>query len=69
VRSFPKSGRSWRRTAAARAGKEAGTLAPGKVANLLVLDENPLADIRNTRTIDSVVLKGNVIDPGHSSTS
>jgi len=42
---------------------EVGTLGPGKVANLLVLERNPLEDMRNTRSIDRVILKGRVIDP------
>ena len=40
-----------------------GTLDAGKIANLLVLDKNPLTDIRNTRSIDRVILKGHIIDP------
>jgi imidazolonepropionase-like amidohydrolase len=35
-----------------------GTLAKGKVADLVVLDRNPLEDIRNTRTIHAVYLGG-----------
>ena len=35
-----------------------GTLAPGKWADLLVLNANPLDDIRNTRKIDSVWIAG-----------
>jgi len=35
-----------------------GTLQPGKWADLLVLRANPLADIRNTRQIDSVWIAG-----------
>ena len=38
-----------------------GTIAPGKWADLLVLDRNPLADIRNTRTIDAVYIAGNPV--------
>jgi imidazolonepropionase-like amidohydrolase len=36
-----------------------GTLEPGAWADLLVLQANPLDDIRNTRTIDSVWIAGN----------
>lgn len=36
----------------------AGTVAPGKVADLVLLDANPLADIRNTRRISAVVANG-----------
>jgi imidazolonepropionase-like amidohydrolase len=46
---------------AARAMKldaKAGTLQPGKVADLVVLNADPLADIRNTRTLDSVWIAG-----------
>ena len=35
-----------------------GTIAPGKAADLLILNANPLADIRNTRQIDSVWIAG-----------
>ncbi len=35
-----------------------GTLEVGKVADIVVLDANPLEDIRNTRKIDSVVMRG-----------
>ena len=35
-----------------------GLLAPGKVADLLVLTRDPLADIRNTLAIDRVMLRG-----------
>jgi imidazolonepropionase-like amidohydrolase len=39
-----------------------GLLAPGKRADLLVLDANPLDDIRNTRRITRLYLKGAEID-------
>jgi imidazolonepropionase-like amidohydrolase len=35
-----------------------GTIETGKFANLVLLAANPLEDIRNTRRIDAVVLKG-----------
>lgn len=35
-----------------------GTIAPGKVADFLVLDANPLDDITNTRKISAVYLRG-----------
>lgn len=41
--------------------KEIGTIAPGKWADLLVLDRDPLQDIRNTRTIDAVYIAGNPV--------
>jgi len=40
---------------------EVGTLEPGKWADFLVLDADPLADIKNTRAIDSVWIAGNRI--------
>jgi imidazolonepropionase-like amidohydrolase len=46
---------------AARAMKldgQVGTLQPGRWADLLVLSANPLADIRNTREIESVWIAG-----------
>jgi imidazolonepropionase-like amidohydrolase len=39
-----------------------GTVASGKVADLVLLDANPLDDIRNTQKIFAVVLNGRVID-------
>jgi imidazolonepropionase-like amidohydrolase len=39
-----------------------GTLAPGKRADLLVLDSNPLDDIRNTRRIAKLYIAGAEID-------
>jgi imidazolonepropionase-like amidohydrolase len=39
-----------------------GTLAPGKRADLLVLDANPLDDIRNTRRIARLYIAGAEID-------
>lgn len=38
--------------------KDLGTIEPGKSADLLVLDADPLMDIRNTRTIHSVYVAG-----------
>jgi imidazolonepropionase-like amidohydrolase len=41
-----------------RASKEWGTIEKGKRADLLLLDANPLEDIRNTARIEAVVLGG-----------
>jgi len=41
---------------------EQGTIQVGKRADLVLLDANPLADIRNTQTIDTVVVNGRLID-------
>lgn len=39
-----------------------GTVAVGKVADLVLLDANPLADIRNTREVSAVVANGRLFD-------
>lgn len=44
-----------------RCAADSGTLEPGKRADLLILEKNPLDDIRNTRTLHTVVLGGDVI--------
>jgi imidazolonepropionase-like amidohydrolase len=43
--------------------RELGTLEPGKLADLVVLDADPLADIRNTRRIVWVIRGGDVYSP------
>ena len=39
--------------------KRVGSLAPGYWADFIVLTEDPLSDIRNTRKIESVFIGGN----------
>jgi imidazolonepropionase-like amidohydrolase len=39
-----------------------GTVAPGKVADLVLLDASPLTDIRNTRKIAAVIANGRLFD-------
>lgn len=41
---------------------EFGTIEPGKRADLLILGQNPLNDIRNTRSLETVVADGRVVD-------
>jgi len=41
---------------------DAGTLEPGKSADFIVLDANPLDDIANTRRISAVILRGAAVD-------
>ena len=40
-----------------------GTIEPGKLADLLVLDADPLADIHNTTRIRMTVLHGHIVTP------
>jgi len=39
-----------------------GTIEPGKVADLVLLGGNPLEDIRNTRRIQAVIVRGRWFD-------
>lgn len=38
-----------------------GTIRPGRVADLVLLEADPLADIRNTRRISAVIARGKVV--------
>jgi imidazolonepropionase-like amidohydrolase len=40
-----------------------GLLAPGKVADLVILSRDPLQDIRNTLAIDRVMIQGHLLSP------
>ena len=39
-----------------------GTIATGKAADVLLLDANPIDDIRNTKRIAAVIIRGRLID-------
>ena len=41
---------------------ESGTIERGKVADLILLDANPLADVRNTQKIAAVIANGRYLD-------
>jgi len=41
---------------------EQGTIAPGKRADLVLLNANPLDDIRNTQKIDAVIVNGKLLN-------
>lgn len=40
-----------------------GTLEPGKIADIVLLNANPLEDIRNTRQVEGVVMRGSYFPP------
>ena len=42
-----------------------GKVKEGMYADLLVLNKNPLTDIRNTRSIEAVIFNGNLYDKAH----
>jgi imidazolonepropionase-like amidohydrolase len=48
---------------ACRMQQDLGTVAVGKLADLLVLDADPLADIANIRKLRTVIKEGRVVDP------
>jgi len=42
--------------------KTLGTIEPGKIADMVLLDADPLADIRNTQKINAVISNGRLLD-------
>jgi len=48
-------------------GDDFGTLEAGKMANLIILDENPAADITHMRTIEQTMIKGQLMNIGQLS--
>ena len=45
-----------------RMSDELGTLEEGRLADLVLLSANPLDDITNTRSIEAVISKGELLD-------
>jgi len=39
-----------------------GSIEPGKIADLVLLEGNPLKDIKQTRAIEAVILRGRLLD-------
>ncbi len=48
---------------ACRGSNDFGTVEKGKIADLVLLDADPLADIHNIRKIRSVIVGGRMVDP------
>ena len=42
--------------------KDLGTVEAGKFADLVLLGADPLADIRNTRRIEQVIIGGRIVE-------
>ena len=45
--------------------RDLGSIEAGKIADLVILDRDPLADISNTRAIDAVVFRGEALTRAH----
>ena len=48
---------------ACRKSGEFGVIEEGKLADLVLLDADPLADIHNLRKVRSVIIAGRLVDP------
>lgn len=45
--------------------EELGTVEPGKLAHLIIIRKDPLADIKNTNPVDTVIQDGRIMDIRH----
>jgi cytosine/adenosine deaminase-related metal-dependent hydrolase len=43
-------------------GQQLGSIEPGKLADLVILDRDPIADLRNTNSISAVMKNGRLYD-------
>ncbi|UAK23458.1 amidohydrolase family protein [Sphingomonas nostoxanthinifaciens] len=48
--------------ASAYRSQDLGTVEPGKIADLVLIDADPLADIRNIEKVDAVIAQGRTVD-------
>jgi imidazolonepropionase-like amidohydrolase len=42
--------------------EDTGTIEPGKQADMIILSDSPLDDIRNTKKIEAVIVDGQFMD-------
>jgi len=52
-----------REAAIALGAENLGTLAPGQIADMVLLDANPLENIRHTQSVWRVIKGGRLFDP------
>ncbi|MGE5926667.1 MAG: amidohydrolase family protein, partial [Gemmatimonadota bacterium] len=53
---------TWNAARILGADQDLGTVAPGRIADLVIVDRDPTADIRNSRRITHVIQGGRVVD-------